>query len=122
MIHQFEQLGLDQKQIRYLVPLDRGKRIARVEPVVQHNPARPEKRNVQQYLRKIRERAVNQLNAIARARNTDALRHGCAYVAETLPSIPGEAFWLCIFVEHRSLEVALTALSLSFGAFKLSQI
>ena len=57
-----------------------------------------------------------------RARNTDALHYGCAYVAETLPSIPGETFWLCIFVEHRSLEVAFTALSLSFGALKLSQI
>ena len=40
------------------------------------------------------------------------------YVAQTVPPIPLDAFRICTFVPHRTLEIAYTSISLLYGAWE----
>ena len=44
----------------------------------------------------------------------------CPGVAQVLPSIPLDAYRLCTFVRHRTLEVVYTSISVLFGGWGLS--
>lgn len=43
----------------------------------------------------------------------------CCCAAEPLPIIPDDAYHACIFVRHRTLEIAFTAISLLYGVSDL---
>ena len=43
-------------------------------------------------------------------------RHDRACIAQAIPRIPFDAYHLCIFVRHRTLELVFTSISLVYGA------
>jgi hypothetical protein len=49
--------------------------------------------------------------------NTNPLRCDRAHVAGTYPQIPFDAYRICVFLRHRTLEIAYTSISLVYGTF-----
>src|ERR1700684_2330679 len=74
MIHQFEELWLNEKQIRNALFLDCGERACGIVAGPQHNGSATQQRDVDEYLRQIGEWASHQLAAIWRTRNMNLFR------------------------------------------------
>src|SRR5580698_6497242 len=85
MIHQLEELGFDEKEVRNLFRFNGGKRIGGFIRVAEDNTASSQQRNIHEDLGKVRERPVYQLNAIVRAR--------CADHRSIRSKISATAFW-----------------------------
>ena len=48
--------------------------------------------------------------------SANVLRHDRPCAAQALPPIPFDAYRLCVFVQHRTLEIVYTGISLLYGA------
>jgi hypothetical protein len=74
VIHQFEELWLDEKQIRNALFLNDGERVCGIVAGPQHNGSATQQRDVDEDLRQIGEWAIHQLAAIRRTRNMNHFR------------------------------------------------
>lgn len=52
-------------------------------------------------------------------REAQPFRYGCICAARPLPPAPLDVYYLCIFSQHRTLEIVYTAISLVYGVWNI---